>query len=133
MNVCQSQIDYFNNRLALVEERIFSYPNLYQRAKITSNDDFGYSKNTELTTVYNVHSVIGSTRPKWILGILSQKEDANYYLEDSTLVVRVSFTDLNYVDPNFFFTECSIILCSGLHINDIFKIHRIVQPPLMNR
>lgn len=45
----------------------------------------------------SVNSILGSSQQKWVLGILHQKEDGNYYLEDSKLSVRVSFAELEYV------------------------------------
>jgi len=37
-NVNQSRLDYFAQRLAQAEERVFSHVDLYQRAKLTQSD-----------------------------------------------------------------------------------------------
>jgi hypothetical protein len=50
-------------------------------------------------------------RSIWVLGLLTQREDANYYLEDSTLSVRVSFSELKYADPDSYFTENCVLMC----------------------
>lgn len=69
--------------------------------------DFG----SGIITVNNVHSVIGCLTPKWVLGFITQREDAHYYLEDATKAVKISFSQLKDVDPDMFFTENCIILC----------------------
>lgn len=75
-------MNYFAHKLSQAEERIFSHVDIYQRAKLKQNP-----KDSHLTTVYNINSVLGSNQLKWVLGILSQKEDGLYYLEDGTYVV----------------------------------------------
>jgi hypothetical protein len=50
-----------------------------------------------------------------VLGILTQKEDTNYFIEDSTYSIKISFTELEYADPNAFFTENCVILCEGYY------------------
>ena len=65
-----------------------------------------------------------------MFGILTQKEDTHYYLEDSTSTVKIVFTDLEYADPDAFFTENCVLLCQGYHSNGVFKVTRIEHPPL---
>lgn len=108
-----------------MEERIFSHTDKFQKPKLTSTVD-----SNSLTTVYNVNSVIGSHSSKWVLGILTQKEDANYYLEDGDMTVRVAFQDLEWVDPDSFFTESCVVLCCGTYRDDMFKLTHIMHPPL---
>lgn len=81
----------------------------------------------------HVHSIVGSTSRKWILGLLAQREDANYYLEDSTLTVKVSFAELEYAEPDALFTENCIILCCGEYHNETFYLTHIMHPPLHAR
>ena len=113
-------------RLALAEERVFSHTSKFQRAKLNS-------KPTSLTTVYSVNSVLGSNQQRWVLGILHQKEDGNYYLEDDKLSVKVSFAELEYVQKDCFFTEGSLILACGLYHGDCFYLTQMKQPPLHAR
>mmetsp|Transcript_42329 Transcript_42329/g.31003 ORF Transcript_42329/g.31003 Transcript_42329/m.31003 type:complete len:112 (-) Transcript_42329:883-1218(-) len=86
-----------------------------------------------MITVNNVHSVIGSKKMKWVMGILTQREDANYYLEDQTLAVKLSFSELMMVDPDIFVTENCILLCKGYYENEVFKVVDIQAPPLHHR
>jgi hypothetical protein len=62
-----SRMEYFNQRLMQAEERIFSHVDMYQRAKLSDRQSSG----SQIRTVYNVHSVLGSNERKWVLGILS--------------------------------------------------------------
>lgn len=62
--VVDAKSEYYLKRLAMAEERVFSNVNMYQRAKLTDK------ANNDLITIHNVHSIIGSTREKWILGLL---------------------------------------------------------------
>ena len=124
-DVNDSRMEYFAQRLAQAEERIFSHADLYQRAKLVE------SKNqTGIKTVYNVHSVLGSSDRKMVLGLISQKEDGHFYLEDSTYAIKVSFAELEWVEPDAFFTEMCIIMAEGHFDNSVFYLHRIMHPPL---
>jgi len=83
-----------------------------------------------LTTVYNVHSTLGSNERKIVLGILCQKEDGYFYFEDSTYTVKVSFAELEWVEPDAFFTEMCVIMAEGKYENDMFYLLRVKHPPL---
>ena len=124
-NVNQSRLDYFAQRLAQAEERVFSHVELYQRAKLTQSD-----KDAPQTTVYNVHSCLGSAERKWLLGLILQKEDGDYYLEDNTFCVKLSFAQLEYVEPDAFFTEMSVVLAEGKYENGMFHLLTVMHPPL---
>jgi hypothetical protein len=39
-------------------------------------------KHPSITTVYNLHSILGKKNRLTVLGILTTKEDTHYYLED---------------------------------------------------
>jgi hypothetical protein len=65
-----------------------------------------------------------------VLGILTQKEDTHYYLEDNTYSIKLSFVELEYADPDAYFTENCVILCEGHYANDIFMVTKIEHPPL---
>lgn len=95
------------------------------KAKLTKN-----KADENYKIVHNVHSVLGSETRKWIIGILTQKEDGMYYIEDTTLCVKVSFSDIEYVEPDAFFTENSVILVEGKYMNGMFYLLTIMQPPL---
>lgn len=118
-------MDYFMQRLAQAEERIFSHVNLYRRAKLIEDKTSG-----SIRTVYNVHSVLGSSEPKLVFGIINQKEDGHYYLEDSTYTMKINFSNLEYVEPDAYFTETCVILAEGKHENGMFYLQKVMHPPL---
>jgi DNA polymerase epsilon subunit 2 len=83
-----------------------------------------------IKVVNHVHAVLGSAERKWVLGIMTQKEDSNYYLEDSTFTVKISFAELEYVEQDAFFTEMCVILAEGKYLNGTFYLLRAMHPPL---
>ena len=70
-------------------------------------------QNQDLTKVHNVHAIVGQAAPIYVLGILTQREDTHYYLEDGTHSIRLAFTDLLYADSDSFFTENMVLMCKG--------------------
>ena len=90
-DVNETRMEYFAQRLMQAEERVFSHADVYCRAKMGATEK-------RIKVVNHVHAVLGSAARKWVLGIVTQKEDSNYYLEDSTLTVKISFSELEYVE-----------------------------------
>jgi len=80
--------------------------------------------------VHNVHAIVGQTEAIYVLGILTQREDTHYYLEDGTYSIRLAFRDLDYADPGSFFTENMVLLCKGGYEGEMFYVVSIEQPPL---
>jgi len=112
-------------RLALVEERIFSHTDSFERAKL-----FKGNKVDNMITVHHLHSIIGQQTKKWYFGVISQKQDTNYYLEDNSFCVRLSFAELEYADPDAFFTENCIVMVQGYHSSEQMTVTRIEHPPV---
>jgi hypothetical protein len=79
LEITDFKSNYFKHKLKLAEERIFSHMHKYIRAKMSEENNKG------MVSIHNVHSIIGANKIIWILGILTLKEDGNYYIEDSTL------------------------------------------------
>lgn len=107
--------------MAIAETRVFSHVDKYMRAKLKYSDDELENK----TVIHYVHSVLGSTQRKWVLGIIAVREDSAYYLEDTTHSVRVSFNDLENVDTDCFFTESQVVLAEGAFDDGIFKLYSL--------
>lgn len=93
-SVVDARHDYFRARLLLAEDRAYSNPSKFQRAKLDGGNKQGNRKDGGVITLHNVNSILGSASQKWVLGILHQREDGQHYLEDSTFAVRVSFSQL---------------------------------------
>jgi len=70
--------------------------------------------------VYNMHSILGKKNKLHVLGLLAQKEDSHFYLEDATASVRLVFTELQWADPDAFFCENMCLLCEGYYSNEVF-------------
>lgn len=68
-----------------------------------------------------------------MLGILTQREDTHFYLEDATYSIRINFADLTYADPECFFTENQVLLCKGTYKGEMFYPVSIEQPPLYSQ
>ena len=113
----------------MIEEAIFSHSELFIKPKLNGQR---INQSPDVTQIYNVHAIVGQTEKIYVLGVLSHREDAHYYLEDSTYSIRVSFTDLQYADPECFFTENMVILCKGMYKGDMFYPVSIEQPPIYN-
>ena len=114
-NVQEARGEFYEMRLALVEDRVFSHSGVYERPKLY---DAGKNKGADgggTETVYSLHSIVGKKHRMLVLGFLTQKEDTHYYLEDSTCSIKVTFDKLEYVDPDAFFTESCVLLCQGYH------------------
>jgi hypothetical protein len=65
-DVNATRMDYFEQRLAQAEERVFSHVDIYQKAKLTKSE-----KDKDFKIVHNVHSILGSEVMKWVLGIIT--------------------------------------------------------------
>ena len=107
-DVQEARGEFYEMRLALVEDRVFSHSGVYERPKLYEAQNKA-DGGTE--TVYSLHSIVGKKHRMLVLGFLTQKEDTHYYLEDSTSSIKVTFDKLEYVDPDAFFTESCVLLC----------------------
>jgi hypothetical protein len=65
-----------------------------------------------------------------VLGLISQKEDGLYYLEDSTFSVQINFSELTYVEQDAFFTEYCVIMAEGRYEAGIFFVSSVMHPPM---
>jgi DNA polymerase epsilon subunit 2 len=105
-----ARFDFYKIRLSLVEERIFSHVSKFQRPKLQQE-----TKQAGITTVFNIHSVLGREKAIWVFGILTQKEDTHYYIEDNTYSIKVNFAGCEYADPEAFFTENCVLMFKGYY------------------
>lgn len=62
--------------------------------------------------------------------MLTQKEDGNFYLEDGTFAVKVSFSQLEHVEDDGFFTEMCVVMAEGKYDENLFYAKSIMHPPL---
>ena len=111
----------------MVKENIFSHVDLYSRPKLVDKTS---DLNSKKTFIHNVASITGRTKPIWVVGILTQREDTHFYLEDDSISIRVRLDELDYVDPNCYITENQVLLCNGVYKDEKFVVRMIEQPPL---
>ena len=83
------------------EERIFSHSNVYERARLNQS----LNDQSDKQTVYSINSLLGETKPRLVYGLLTTREDGHFYLEDNSFSMKVSFNELQFVEPDAFFTE----------------------------
>lgn len=126
--VQSARYEYYMTRLALVEERIFSHVKDFARPKLTRGQ-----RPTSQTIIHNINSAVGKLEKIWVFGILTRREDTNYYLEDNTFSIKLSFQELEYADPDAFFTENSILLIQGYYDNNELKVIQMEHPPMHAR
>ena len=84
-DVTKACFEYYALRLAQAEDRIFSHPDKYMRAKLHYTETEKKSK----IVVNNMDSVLGAPGLIWVLGLIVLREDGAYYLEDGTYAVKV--------------------------------------------
>lgn len=80
--------------------------------------------------VNKIHSIIGSQKTKWVLGIIGMREDGQYYLEDDTYSIKIGFQQIQHVESDCYFTENCVVLARGCLSNEMFMLQKIMHPPL---
>ncbi|KAJ3669490.1 hypothetical protein LUZ60_011440 [Juncus effusus] len=100
-------------------------------------------ENCEITAI---QSLIGCKGRRWIMGVISQLEERQFYLEDLTAAVPIDLTNtisfrliyhsLYVSRANFmcFFAENTVIVAEGeLQPNGIFQVNTCGFPPIEDR
>uniref|UniRef100_A0A0E0ID34 DNA polymerase epsilon subunit n=1 Tax=Oryza nivara TaxID=4536 RepID=A0A0E0ID34_ORYNI len=108
----------------LARDKYFSKPAF---DTVMTEDD-----NCEITSI---QSLIGCTGRRWIMGVISQLEERQFYLEDLTGANSItSFLSTEHKITSGFFVENTVILAEGeLLSNGIFQVNTCGFPPLEDR
>ena len=114
----------------MIEQAIFSHTDLFMKPKLIDRGGNTNAQGAEITRVYNIHAIVGQTEQIYVIGVLTQREDTHYYIEDSTYSIRVQFSELQYADPACFYTENQVLLCKGTYKGDMFYVVSMEHPPL---
>uniref|UniRef100_A0A0E0H9Z1 DNA polymerase epsilon subunit n=1 Tax=Oryza nivara TaxID=4536 RepID=A0A0E0H9Z1_ORYNI len=86
--------------------------------------------NCEITSI---QSLIGCTGRRWIMGVISQLEERQFYLEDLTGACY-AFLSTKHKITSGFFVENTVIVAEGeLLSNGIFQVNTCGFPPLEDR
>ncbi|KAM0904136.1 hypothetical protein ACQ4PT_018193 [Festuca glaucescens] len=83
----------------------------------------------------SIQSLIGCTGRRWIMGVISQLEERQFYLEDLTGAVPIDLSNAISLKPlPCFFVENTVIVAEGeLLSNGIFQVNTCGFPPLEDR
>uniref|UniRef100_A0A0D9X8Q0 DNA polymerase II subunit 2 n=1 Tax=Leersia perrieri TaxID=77586 RepID=A0A0D9X8Q0_9ORYZ len=100
--------------------------------------DIYFSKpafDTVMTEDVNCESLIGCTGRRWIMGVISQLEERQFYLEDLTGAGNfTTFLNTQHKITSGFFVENTVIVAEGeLLSNGIFQVNTCGFPPLEDR
>ncbi|XP_047046505.1 DNA polymerase epsilon subunit B-like [Lolium rigidum] len=105
----------------LARDKYFSRPAF--ETVMTEND------SCEITSI---QSLIGCTGRRWIMGVISQLEERQFYLEDLTGAVPIDLANAKITSG--FFVENTVIVAEGeLLSNGIFQVNTCGFPPLEDR
>lgn len=123
----------YMQRYALTHQRIL-------RHKLFRPSDLGHLGTANEMMQYKltpIESLLGrqkqaSQKSLLLLGLLAQVEEGQYYLEDSTGQVPISFLHAKVVE-GFFVTEGNILLVEGTFQDGILYAQRIGHPLLEER
>ncbi|CAL9111196.1 unnamed protein product [Musa textilis] len=86
------------------------------------------SESCEITPI---QSLIGCTGRRWIMGVISQLEEGQFYLEDLSAAL---FLNLYHKITSGFFVENTVVVVEGeLLSNGIFQVNTCGFPPLEDR
>uniref|UniRef100_A0A0E0AWE2 DNA polymerase epsilon subunit n=1 Tax=Oryza glumipatula TaxID=40148 RepID=A0A0E0AWE2_9ORYZ len=110
--------------IRLARDKYFSKPAF---DTVMTEDD-----NCEITSI---QSLIGCSGRRWIMGVISQLEERQFYLEDLTGANSItSFLSTEHKITSGFFVENTVILAEGeLLSNGIFQVNTCGFPPLEDR
>lgn len=125
-----------SQRYALVHQRLLRHEIFRTHHKLYKTGRSQTEASTQQYTLTPIESLLGRQNsdhePVLVLGILIQVEEGQYYLEDPTGLVLVSFANAVAVD-DFFVTEHSILLVEATFQDEILYVNRIGPPFLEQR
>jgi DNA polymerase epsilon subunit 2 len=122
----ESKVTMYRDRLDMIQQRL-------QRNKNFAAPSSGFSTNAsrvfvELSTL---DSLIGLSGRKNLMGILVQREEGQYYLEDLNGSIRL---DLKGAKPTAgLFTEGCIVVVDGILHEEVFYVKAMGFPPPEDR
>lgn len=116
----------YRDRLQLLQQRI-SRDRHFARPVFDAEET--RSGSCEMITI---QSLIACAGKRWIMGVISQLEDGNFFLEDLTAAIPIDLSQAKITTG--FFVENTIIIAEGeLQPNGVFQVHTCGFPPLENR
>uniref|UniRef100_A0A7S0MZV0 DNA polymerase epsilon subunit n=1 Tax=Pyramimonas obovata TaxID=1411642 RepID=A0A7S0MZV0_9CHLO len=123
-----------NAKISLYQERLMILRNRVSRNKLFAKPSFELSSSRreycELTSVQGLMGLYGET--KYLLGVLTEIEDGNLFIEDMTGTIKVEM--VNAIPTTGLFTENCIIIAEGqLREDGVFALSYMGFPMLESR
>ncbi|EMS46400.1 DNA polymerase epsilon subunit 2 [Triticum urartu] len=89
----------------------------------------------ESCEITSIQSLVGCNGRRWIMGVISQLEERQFYLEDLTGAVPIDLANAISLEPlPCFFVENTVIVAEGeLLSSGIFQVNTCGFPPLEDR
>ena len=124
----EAKVTMFRDRLELIRQRLernkdFAAPTLNTSA---SSRDKAY---VELSTL---DSLVGITGHRNLLGMITQRDEGHYWLEDLNGSVRMDLSNCKKISGGLF-TEGCVVVASGTVHEDVFYVEAMGFPPPEDR
>eukprot|EP00986_Skeletonema_menzelii_P013832 scaffold8470_cov118-Skeletonema_menzelii.AAC.6 len=126
-----AKVDMFNQRYALIQQRILRQ-DIFQPKLVTNRLGRSAQNNGGTHTITPVESLLGRSGRRFLLGMIVQVEEGNYYLEDHTAQVPLNLSDASLLTDGFV-TENSVVLIEGEAIDGVLHVHNMGSPIVENR
>ncbi|KAJ6242394.1 DNA polymerase epsilon subunit b [Anaeramoeba flamelloides] len=121
----ETKVSMFNERYEILLQRTLRNSLFSSKTSESSNEESSYS-------ISSVISLLGDTKKRIILGMITQLEDEVFYIEDPSGWIKVNFETTK--TANGIFTENSIVIAEGRCNNeDEFVVKTIGFPPPESR
>ena len=122
----------FAQRYALVQQRILKQDVF--RPKLVSADGRQASSDGRHVThnLTPIESLLGRAGVRFMLGMIVQVEEGQFYLEDNTAQVPLDVSDAEILTDGFL-TEHCIVLVEGEMIDGVLHVHRMGNPIVETR
>lgn len=124
------KVDMYAQRYGLILQRILRQ-DVFRPKLVTAEGRRSDESNTA-HVLTPVESLLGRSGPKFLLGMIVQVEEGQYYLEDITAQVPI---DLNGADvlTDGFITENCVVLVEGKMVDGVLKVDKMGHPMIETR
>jgi len=128
----EDKVDMFAQRFALIQQRILRQ-DLFRPKLISSNGRGASTDDRNVThSITPLESMLGRHGVRFLLGMIVQVDEGNYFLEDASAQVPL-FLDDAMVLTDGFITENCIVLVEGEMVDGVLHVHRIGNPIIEDR
>lgn len=116
----------YRDRFLLLSQRLSRDQHF---SKPAFESEFSHFGSCEISPI---QSLVGQRGRRWVMGVISQLEDGQYYLEDLTAAVKISLSNAKITTG--LFSENTIVVAEGeMLVDGIFQVLTCGFPPLEDR